>query len=61
MLVIDPDDCGACEPERPVQAIYPDSALPAQWLAFASIDAAWLRGGDSATAAASLAQWKQTA
>src|SRR5574339_46042 len=34
MLVIDPDeciDCGACEPECPVEAIFPEDALPDKW------------------------------
>ncbi len=34
MLVIDPEeciDCGACEPECPVEAIYPEDALPDKW------------------------------
>ena len=32
MLVIDPEeciDCGACEPECPVEAILPEDAIPA--------------------------------
>ena len=24
-------DCGACEPECPVQAIFPDTDVPAEW------------------------------
>src|SRR6187551_1859842 len=34
MLVIDPEeciDCGACEPECPVEAIFPEGALPEKW------------------------------
>ena len=34
MLVIDPEeciDCGACEPECPVEAIFPEDALPDKW------------------------------
>ncbi len=34
-LYVDPDgciDCGACEQECPIQAIFPDSDVPAQWL-----------------------------
>jgi ferredoxin len=34
-LVIDPDvciDCGACVSECPVQAIYPEGDVPAQWV-----------------------------
>ncbi len=33
MLFIDPDeciDCGACEPECPVNAIFPEDSLPAE-------------------------------
>src|SRR3984885_2821717 len=41
MLVIDPEeciDCGACEPECPVAAIYPEDALPAHWEPFVRIN-----------------------
>jgi NAD-dependent dihydropyrimidine dehydrogenase PreA subunit len=34
MLYIDPEvciDCGACEPECPVEAIYEEDDTPAQW------------------------------
>jgi NAD-dependent dihydropyrimidine dehydrogenase PreA subunit len=47
MLVIDPEeciDCGACEPECPVQAIYPGDAVPEQWRSFEAINAAWNEG-----------------
>ena len=47
MLVIDPAeciDCGACEPECPVEAIYPEDALPAKWQTFTAINAAWGEG-----------------
>jgi len=50
MLVIDPDeciDCGACEPECPVEAIYPEDALPDKWQEFTAINAAWLDGADA--------------
>ncbi len=33
-LFIDPNeciDCGACEPECPVNAIFPEESLPAEW------------------------------
>ena len=33
-LYIHPDeciDCGACEPECPVQAIFPDTDVPPEW------------------------------
>jgi ferredoxin len=36
-LYIDPEvciDCGACEPECPVDAIFPDDSVPDQWTAF---------------------------
>jgi NAD-dependent dihydropyrimidine dehydrogenase PreA subunit len=34
MYYINPDeciDCGACEPECPVQAIFPDTDVPPEW------------------------------
>ncbi len=54
MLVIDPDeciDCGACEPECPVEAIFPEDALPEKWEAFTKINAAILTGKDATSAA----------
>jgi NAD-dependent dihydropyrimidine dehydrogenase PreA subunit len=45
MLVIDPEeciDCGACEPECPVEAIFPEDALPDKWEPFVKINAVWL-------------------
>ncbi len=47
MLVIDPSeciDCGACEPECPVEAIVPADALPQRWEEFTPINAAILQG-----------------
>jgi ferredoxin len=44
MLVIDPEeciDCGACEPECPVEAIFPEDALPDKWEPFVKINAVW--------------------
>ena len=41
MLVIDPEeciDCGACEPECPVEAIFPEDALPEKWEPFVKIN-----------------------
>ncbi len=41
-LVIDPDqciDCGACEPECPVRAIFPDDVLPAKWAEYRALNA----------------------
>ena len=43
-LYIDPNeciDCGACEPECPVNAIFPEDQLPAEWSNFTPIDALW--------------------
>ena len=47
MLVIDPEeciDCGACEPECPVEAIFPEDALPEKWEPFVKINAAFNDG-----------------
>ena len=47
MLIIDPDeciDCGACEPECPVEAIYPEDALPDKWEPFVKINYAYPEG-----------------
>ena len=47
ILVIDPDeciDCGACEPECPVEAIFPEDALPEKWQEFVLINAAYGQG-----------------
>jgi ferredoxin len=44
VLVIDPEeciDCGACEPECPVNAIFPEESLPPEWAAYTQIDALW--------------------
>jgi len=44
MFFIDPEeciDCGACEPECPVEAIFPEDALPDKWNAFVEINYAF--------------------
>ncbi|MFI5267869.1 MAG: ferredoxin family protein [Chloroflexota bacterium] len=44
MLYINPDeciDCGACVPECPVNAIYEESEVPAQWKDFIRLNALW--------------------
>ena len=49
MLVIDPAeciDCAACEPERPVEAILPESAIPEDWEPFVRINYAYGEGMD---------------
>ena len=41
-LYIDPDeciDCGACEPECPVEAIFVEEDLPEEWVHFTKINA----------------------
>jgi ferredoxin len=42
MLYIDPNDCldcGACEPECPVDAIYQDADVPAKWESYIALNA----------------------
>ncbi len=49
MLVIDPEeciDCGACEPECPVEAIFPEDAVPDKWEPFIKINYAYPDGLD---------------
>ena len=49
ILVIDPEeciDCGACEPECPVEAIFPEDALPEKWEPFVKINYAYGEGMD---------------
>src|SRR5437870_2452069 len=49
-LYIHPDeciDCGACEPECPVTAIFEESAVPDEWREFIELDKSWTTGGDA--------------
>ena len=49
LYLINPDeciDCGACEPECPVEAIFPEDALPDKWNAFVEINYAYGKGMD---------------
>src|ERR1041385_5876917 len=49
ILVIDPEeciDCAACEPECPVEAIFPEPALPDKWRAAVEINYAYGDGID---------------
>ena len=39
-------NCGACEPECPVEAIFPEDALPDKWNAFVEINYAYPKGMD---------------
>ena len=53
-LFIDPNeciDCGACEPECPVNAIFPEESLPPEWAKFTPIDATWYTDKAAARAA----------
>jgi ferredoxin len=58
-LFIDPNeciDCGACEPECPVNAIFPEESLPTEWAQYAQIDATWYT--DKAAARATVDELK---
>ncbi len=49
MLYINPDeciDCGACEPECPVSAIFPEEELPDKWAVFTAINKEYFVGKD---------------
>ena len=50
MLYIDPDeciDCGACEPECPVEAIFAEEDLPDEWSRFTEMNAKYFELKDS--------------
>jgi NAD-dependent dihydropyrimidine dehydrogenase PreA subunit len=52
-LFIDPDeciDCGACEPECPVNAIFTEDDLPAKWEPYTEVNALWFSDPDAARA-----------
>lgn len=45
-LYIDPDeciDCGACEPECPFNAIYPQDDVPVEWTKYVKINADYFK------------------
>jgi ferredoxin len=49
MLYIHPEecvDCGACEPVCPVEAIFYEDDVPAQWKDFTQTNAAFFTEGD---------------
>ena len=53
MLYIEPDeciDCGACEPECPVEAIFAEEDVPDEWKDYTEINALWYNDKDSARA-----------
>ena len=59
MLYIHPDeciDCGACEPECPVNAIFPEDQVPTEWANYTAIDATWFANRDEARAAVDAAK-----
>ena len=59
MLYIDPDeciDCGACEPEGPVEAIFAEEDMPEDQDRFVEINTKYFELRDSAD---EWAQWKQ--
>ena len=46
MLYIQPDeciDCAACEPVCPVDAIFAEDEVPAEWKPFTAINAEWFQ------------------
>lgn len=50
ILYIDPDeciDCGACEPECPVEAIFAEEDLPEEWIQFTEVNAKYFELKDS--------------
>ncbi|MSR84484.1 MAG: ferredoxin family protein [Candidatus Latescibacteria bacterium] len=50
ILYIDPDeciDCGACEPECPVEAIFAEEDLPEEWHRFIEINAKYFELKDN--------------
>jgi len=59
MLYIDPNeciDCGACEPECPVNAIFPEDQLPNDQAKYTELNARWYV--DKASARATVDEWK---
>ena len=59
MLFIDPDeciDCGACEPECPVSAIFPEDSVPAEHTSYIEVNALWFKDKDAARAKVN--EWK---
>ena len=53
MLYIEPDeciDCGACEPECPVEAIFTEEDVPDEWKPYTEINVLWFNDKDGARA-----------
>jgi len=58
-LFIDPEeciDCGACEPECPVNAIFPEDAVPADQTRYIELNARWFKDKDGTRA--TVDEWK---
>jgi NAD-dependent dihydropyrimidine dehydrogenase PreA subunit len=58
-VYINPDeciDCGLCEPECPVNAIFPEESLPPEWANYTVIDATWYTDKAAARAAVDAAK-----
>ena len=54
-LYIHPDeciDCGACEPECPVTAIFPEEDVPEEWASYTKKNYAYFEGGEQREVAA---------
>jgi ferredoxin len=50
LLFINPDeciDCGSCEPECPVEAIFAEEDLPERWHAYAQVNARYFELQDA--------------
>jgi ferredoxin len=46
MLFIHPDeciDCGVCQPECPVNAIYPEDDVPEEWTSYIQLNADYFK------------------
>lgn len=62
MLYIDPEeciDCGACEPECPTAAIFPEDSVPADQARYTEANALWFK--DKAAARALINELKPPA
>ena len=47
MITSDCINCGACEPECPVNAIFEASAVPPEWQEFIELDKRWTAGSEA--------------
>ena len=41
-------DCGACEPECPVSAIFPEDSVPPAWARYTEVNALWYQDREAA-------------